>query len=229
MRKSPNKDRSSGVAQGKKEGAVIGRGKTGLNRGAGKEKEVAKPKLNVEGEEPTTANGDGAAKNEPALKPSAVKKGQSWVMNKKNEKDKSAEGNMVEKSDLSSTGPVKQAAAKLDTRVANEQSQRRGKQVKGVRAVDNERGEKAAETLDMKGVEFCWNACRASCVQLTGSFNDWKESIEMKEFDGIWKVVVGLEKGKYTYKFIVDGEWCYDIRKENVKDEAGNVNNLITV
>lgn len=229
MRKSPNKDRGSGIAQGRKEGQVGGKGKTVLNRETAKEKEVARPKLNVETEEPAIAKEPGDNKNEQALKPSAVKKGQSWVINKEDDKDKSAEGCAVEKGDMSTTGPVKEAAARLNTRVTNEQSQRCEVQVNGVRAVDNGKGEKTAGTCEVKKVEFCWNACRAGRVQVTGSFNDWKERIEMNEVDGVWKTVVGLEKGRYTYKFIVDGEWCYDIRKENVKDEAGNVNNVITV
>ena len=48
---------------------------------------------------------------------------------------------------------------------------------------------------------------------------------------GVWKAKVdGLKKNqKYMFKYIVDGQWCYDFTKDNEDDGTGNINNVITV
>lgn len=232
MRKSANKDRGNDVAQGKNESKAIGKPKTTVSEETSKSKEIAQQKATVESKKPVVAEEPAATTNKAdlSLKPSAVARGQSWVREKEEEKEKATEsGSEVEKTDPSTSGPVKEVAARLDTRVANEQAQRGKVQVKAVRAVDDRKGKRVVEEQKVREVEFCWNACSASCVQLTGSFNDWKEKIEMAEVEGIWKVSMELKKGRHFYKFVVDGKWCYDIRKENETDDAGNVNNVITV
>jgi len=47
--------------------------------------------------------------------------------------------------------------------------------------------------------------------------------------NGIWSKSVNLPDGTHSYKFIVDGKWCFDVLKDTQKDATGNVNNVITL
>lgn len=78
-------------------------------------------------------------------------------------------------------------------------------------------------------VVFAWTPEGADTVQIAGSFNDWKEKLVMKNVSGKHQLSIPLKPGKYFYKFIVDGEWCYDFTAPNETDDEGNVNNVITV
>ncbi|EPB91579.1 hypothetical protein HMPREF1544_01501 [Mucor circinelloides 1006PhL] len=66
-------------------------------------------------------------------------------------------------------------------------------------------------------------------VVLTGDFDHWKGSIEMTPVNGVFEANVdNLDRSvDIEYKFIVDGKWCFDMKMDNVKDEAGNINNII--
>lgn len=71
----------------------------------------------------------------------------------------------------------------------------------------------------------------AQVVALAGSFNNWNQSqlLFAREGDG-WVCRVDLEPGRYTYKFIVDGNWLLDpANPDTQQDEAGNVNNVLEV
>jgi hypothetical protein len=51
----------------------------------------------------------------------------------------------------------------------------------------------------------------AKSVLVTGSFNGWSTSgYRMEMVDGVWTCELFLKSGKYTYKFIVDGQWMID-------------------
>jgi hypothetical protein len=65
-------------------------------------------------------------------------------------------------------------------------------------------------------------------IKLAGSFNNWHpEQIDLK-YDGEgWKTQITLPKGKYTYKFIVDGKWITDpANLSTEKDRWGNLNSV---
>ncbi len=71
----------------------------------------------------------------------------------------------------------------------------------------------------------------AKAVLLTGSFNNWPEpGYTMVKKDGVWKFPIYLTPGKYTYKFVVDGEWIIDpdnpLYQEN---EYGTGNSVIWI
>ncbi|GAA5814688.1 hypothetical protein MFLAVUS_008187 [Mucor flavus] len=63
-------------------------------------------------------------------------------------------------------------------------------------------------------------------VKLTGTFDNWQASIQMTPVnisnlnDNIFHVIVkGLDLSKdIQYKFVVDGEWCYDMRRPHVTE-----------
>ncbi|MFL6209123.1 MAG: DUF3471 domain-containing protein [Pyrinomonadaceae bacterium] len=71
----------------------------------------------------------------------------------------------------------------------------------------------------------------ASLVVLAGSFNEWNQSHLLFAREGDeWVCRIDLEPGRYTYKFIVDGNWLLDpANKETEEDEAGNINNVLIV
>lgn len=62
-------------------------------------------------------------------------------------------------------------------------------------------------------VDFTLSAPDAREIYLVGDFNHWKineESRLARLEDGKWVKKMGLEPGRYRYKFVVDGEWRID-------------------
>ena len=68
-------------------------------------------------------------------------------------------------------------------------------------------------------------------VFLAGDFNGWSENHDkMEEINGIYEKVLQLEKGKYSYKFIVDGKWTIDINADEfIADGFGGQNSVVNV
>ena len=65
-------------------------------------------------------------------------------------------------------------------------------------------------------------------VFLAGDFNNWSEdATSMEEVDGIYKVTLYLSKGKYGYKFIVDGQWMVDENATDFVDDGFGAQNSI--
>ena len=66
-------------------------------------------------------------------------------------------------------------------------------------------------------------------VKLVGSFNNWKNKIEMNKdnSDNYFKYKLKLKRDKYEYKFIVDNVWKYSKQQKTKTDERGNTNNFI--
>jgi len=63
--------------------------------------------------------------------------------------------------------------------------------------------------MSREKVLFIWphGGCK---VLLAGEWNKWKGE-EMEYKDKEWKMEVQLKPGHYAYKYIVDGNWYYDI------------------
>lgn len=76
-------------------------------------------------------------------------------------------------------------------------------------------------------VTFTWAHTRAKRVCISGSFNDWATDQAMDAVDDVFEIDLSLAQGKHLYKFIVDGQWFYDITKESEYDEDRNVNNVL--
>ena len=84
---------------------------------------------------------------------------------------------------------------------------------------------KGTTTLHLKGYP------NARIVAVAGSFNDWNQSQLLcgKEQDG-WACGIDLKPGKYTYKFIIDGDWILDPDNPNTEDdERGFTNSVLVV
>ena len=74
--------------------------------------------------------------------------------------------------------------------------------------------------FELKGFE------NAKDVRLSGTFNDWQEpGYNMVRENNKWVFPIHLEKGKYLYKYIIDGNWIVDpsnsLWEEN-KERTGN-------
>src|SRR5207244_2429251 len=68
------------------------------------------------------------------------------------------------------------------------------------------------------GVEFRLSANGASSVSVAGSFNGWEKAPLKKEGDR-WTTRLNLARGRYEYRFVVDGKWVSD---PNAKESVGN-------
>jgi chromosome partitioning protein len=65
----------------------------------------------------------------------------------------------------------------------------------------------------MREVRFMVNAPAAKDIYIVGDFNHWKISDEnrlSRLSDGKWEKRIGLQPGRYKYKFVIDGEWTLD-------------------
>jgi hypothetical protein len=71
----------------------------------------------------------------------------------------------------------------------------------------------------------------ARVVVLAGSFNNWYESQLLFAREGDeWVCRVDLTPNRYTYKFIVDGNWLLDpANAETEEDEYGNLNSVLII
>src|SRR5881394_3811685 len=72
-----------------------------------------------------------------------------------------------------------------------------------------------------KPIEFSLYAPHASSVVLAGSFNNWdaQKNPLQRHGDG-WKASVPLQRGRYEYRFVVDGQWISDPNcKESVRND----------
>jgi len=68
----------------------------------------------------------------------------------------------------------------------------------------------------------------AKNVIVTGSFNGWsRDSYQMARKDGAWVYNLYLKPGKYTYKFIVDGQWMIDPANEDWEENSEGTGNSV--
>ena len=80
------------------------------------------------------------------------------------------------------------------------------------------------------GVLFEYHDENAQSVFLVGSMNDWDVSKTPmnKDEDGVWRIFLKLDHGKYLYKFMVDGNWQVDQENINFEDDGyGGSNSVI--
>ena len=60
--------------------------------------------------------------------------------------------------------------------------------------------------------EFSLSAPLAQTVFTAGDFNQWNPASHplTRDDQGIWRVSLALNPGRYQYRFLVDGEWRND-------------------
>ena len=90
-----------------------------------------------------------------------------------------------------------------------------------------------AATAGKKRAKFSLKAESGKKVFVAGTFNDWNgEAVKMKEKGktGTYSATVVLPKGRYEYKFVIDGAWCVDPEcPEWVPNNCGSLNSVLTV
>jgi 1,4-alpha-glucan branching enzyme len=71
---------------------------------------------------------------------------------------------------------------------------------------------KAKGSEKAKETEFNLSAPQAQSVYIAGDFNQWSLSSHPLKQDkkGKWRISMGLNPGRYEYRFFVDGEWQDD-------------------
>ena len=69
-------------------------------------------------------------------------------------------------------------------------------------------------------------------VRLAGSFNNWDPLANLLQHDGegCWRVELILARGRYEYRFVVDGDWTDDpLAAAYVANPFGTLNCLLLV
>ena len=81
-------------------------------------------------------------------------------------------------------------------------------------------------------VTFSWLAPKAKAVFLAGEMNDWQaDTLPMVRNDkGEWQLTVYLQPGRWSYKFVQDGQWLTDEHNPSKHpDGQGGYNSLLQV
>jgi hypothetical protein len=85
---------------------------------------------------------------------------------------------------------------------------------------------------ELKRTEFHLEAPLARSVKLAADFTAWEKfPLDLiKSEDGVWFTIVPLSPGQYSYRFIVDGNWCDDPRpNRRVPNPFGTLNAVMEV
>ncbi|SMR41780.1 unnamed protein product [Zymoseptoria tritici ST99CH_3D1] len=80
----------------------------------------------------------------------------------------------------------------------------------------------------MGSFNFRWEH-PAEDVHVTGTFDNWTKSVELKKVDTGFEKLVSLPPTteKILYKFVVDGVWIHDHTGKTETDHEGNINNVL--
>ena len=89
-----------------------------------------------------------------------------------------------------------------------------------------------AKSPQKKRVTFRLAAPEARQVFVAGTFNEWDpEARALKRSKtGLWTTWMNLPRGRYEYRFVIDGEWCQDPEcPDCAPNEFGSANSVIEV
>ena len=76
------------------------------------------------------------------------------------------------------------------------------------------------------------NGPRYLSVELCGTFENWQTRHKMSfdNYTNQWFITIHLARGKYHYKYVVNGkDWVVNEQESREKDAQGNVNNVLTL
>ncbi|KAH6621889.1 hypothetical protein C7974DRAFT_361896 [Boeremia exigua] len=73
---------------------------------------------------------------------------------------------------------------------------------------------------------FTWEH-DAEDVYVTGTFDDWKKTVQLEKEGSVFQKSVELPKLKTQYKFVVNGNWCINESAPKEDDGHGIVNNIL--
>ncbi|KAG0027384.1 hypothetical protein BGZ82_009021 [Podila clonocystis] len=75
--------------------------------------------------------------------------------------------------------------------------------------------------------KFVWNHGGQS-VKVTGTFDNWQASVDLKKSDDAFEAIVGLNRTKLIhFKFVVDGQWLCASDLVTEFDHSGNQNHVL--
>ena len=100
-----------------------------------------------------------------------------------------------------------------------------------VKTVD-ESGQENKSNADLKvQVEFRLNANGAKSVAVAGSFNNWStKKTPLRKEGERWTTTLKLPRGRYEYRFVVDGNWVNDPNaKESAANPFGSSNSVLSL
>jgi starch synthase len=68
-------------------------------------------------------------------------------------------------------------------------------------------------------------------VQICGSFDKWqvRHPLSYDTMKNQWVITLKVKKGKYTYKYVVDGNWVINDKEPTMKESNGIVNNVLNL
>jgi len=80
-------------------------------------------------------------------------------------------------------------------------------------------------------VEFSLVDNKAHAVAVAGSFNHWdSRKTPLQKHGSCWTGMVSLPRGRYEYRFVVDGKWVSDPNaRESIGNPFGGINSVLTV
>jgi len=89
------------------------------------------------------------------------------------------------------------------------------------------------KTTKSKKVTFRLKTESGRKVFVAGTFNNWdaeKNPMKEKRGTGLYSATISLPKGRYEYKFVVDGIWMVDPEcPEWVANSFGSLNSVLNV
>jgi 1,4-alpha-glucan branching enzyme len=80
-------------------------------------------------------------------------------------------------------------------------------------------------------VHFKVEANGAKTVSVAGTFNNWDpKGVPLNKIGDAWDTTISLPRGRYEYKFVVDGKWLPDpSARESVANPFGSRNSVLSV
>ena len=83
----------------------------------------------------------------------------------------------------------------------------------------------------VKTFTYIFQGRQPNTVEISGSFDNWakKHRLIHKTRENRYELSMKLKKGKYFYKYIVDGNWQINPNEASEQGQDGIVNNVVTL
>jgi len=121
-------------------------------------------------------------------------------------------------------GSVEQPASSAEAEIA---------ETAGAKNLDTKLAELYGVRQAEDAVMFTTLYPRASTVQIAGDFNNWQpENTPLQKVgeNGVWQIKLPMNKGKYRYRLVVDGQWQQDPYNEFTElNPYGEYNSVLEV
>lgn len=77
----------------------------------------------------------------------------------------------------------------------------------------------------------CEDNKKPSSVQICGSYDKWqvRHPLSYDPIKSQWTVTLKIKRGKYFYKYIVDGQWVINPKEQTYRESNGIINNMVNL